>query len=80
MDWFSFIIGILVLFLGIPMGDYLARITKEELKDGRKWFKIIILFSIIGTIFGLFLRNDVLIFTFLFIIIVTSRSFIQEKK
>lgn len=71
---FGLIIGILVLLLGIPIGNFLARLTKEELSDGRIWFKRIIGISFIGTIVSLIIRNDVLFFSFLFIIIVTSRS------
>lgn len=70
----NFLIGILVLFLGIPIGNYLAKITQEELQQGKKWFKLIIFASFIGAIISLILRNDPLLFTFLFILIVTSRS------
>jgi uncharacterized membrane protein YhaH (DUF805 family) len=68
------IIGIAVLFLGIPIGDILAKNTHEELKDGRKWFLLLILISFIGAIISLAYRADVLLFTFLFIAVVTSRS------
>ena len=68
------VIGILFLILGFPIGNYLAKITKEELKDGQLWFKALIILSLVGAIISLFLGNDVLLFTFLFISIVTSRS------
>tara|TARA_Y100000310_G_scaffold342839_1_gene447822 strand:+ start:2828 stop:3067 length:240 start_codon:yes stop_codon:yes gene_type:complete len=71
---FILIIGILVLILAFPIGSYLSKITKEELKQGQKWFKLIIFVSLIGTIISLILKNDILFFSFLFIIIVTSRS------
>jgi hypothetical protein len=67
-------IGILVLILAIPIGSLLAKFTKEELKEGQKWFRLIILISLIGTITSLILRNDYLLFSFLFIIIITSQS------
>lgn len=67
-------IGIFILVLGFFIGDYLAKITKEELKQGRNWFKIIVLLSLIGSIVSLILRNDIYLYTFLFILIVTSRS------
>jgi|TARA_B100002003_G_C14054793_1_gene507928 hypothetical protein len=67
-------IGILVLISAFPIGSYLAKITKEELKQGKKWFKLIILVSLIGTILSLILKKDILFFSFLFIIIVTSRN------
>ncbi|MFH1608364.1 MAG: hypothetical protein ABIA78_04490 [archaeon] len=68
------LIGIAVLLLGIPVGNYLAKITKEELKSGQVWFKLIIFVSLIGGIVGLTIGNDWLLFSFLFIGIVTSRS------
>ncbi len=70
----NLIVGILVLFLGIPLGNYLAKLTSEELKGGKKWFKLIMLTSALGTIVSLIMGNDPLLFTFLFILIVTSRS------
>ena len=73
-DIFRIFIGISVLLLGVPIGSYLAKSTKEELKQGQKWFKLIIIFSFIGSVISLILKNDILFFSFLFIIIVTSRS------
>ncbi len=70
----KFAIAILVLFLGIPIGDWLAKITKEELRSGQIWFKILIILSLIGAIIFLFLGNDAVLFTLLFIAIVASRS------
>lgn len=70
----NLLIGVLILLLGIPLGNYLAKITREELKQGKKWFKLIILVSLIGAIVSLLLRNDPLLFGFLFILIITSRS------
>ena len=67
-------IGVIFLILGVPIGSYLAKITKEELKAGQKWFKLIIIISIICSIVSLITRNDFLFFSFLFIAIVTSRS------
>ena len=66
--------GILVLILGIPIGNFLARVTKDELKQGKKWFKLIVVLSLILGLIGLIISNDILMFTFLFIAIVTSRS------
>jgi hypothetical protein len=68
------IIGIVFLILGIPIGNFLAKKTKEELKAGRKWFKLIVITSLAGAIISLILGNDALLFSFLFIAIVTSRS------
>ena len=71
---FELLIGILVLLLGIPIGKFLAKYTKEELKDGQKWFKILIFLSLIGGFIGLIIQNDVLMFSLFFIAIVTLQS------
>lgn len=70
----NIIIGFLILLLGIPIGSFLSNITKEELKSGQKWFKLIIITCFIGAIISLIFLNDVLLFSFLFIMIVTSKS------
>lgn len=74
----QFIIGIIMLILGFPIGNFLAKKTKEELKAGQKYFKLILLISSISAIISLFIRNDALMFSFLFIFIVTSRSLIKK--
>jgi hypothetical protein len=71
---YKVLIGIGVLFLGVPIGNYLAKLTRDEYKDGKKYFISIILISALGAIIGLITRNDVLLFTFLFIMVVTFRS------
>jgi len=71
---FRIFIGIVVLLLGFFFGDLLAKLTKEELKQGKRWFGLIIFISLIGSIISLVFGNDVLFFSFLFIAIVTIRS------
>lgn len=73
----NIIIGIVVLILGIPIGSLLAKYTKDELKSGQRWFKLLIIISLIGAVISAVLQNDVLFFGFLFIAIVTSRSLIK---
>ena len=68
------VIAILILLLGIPIGNYLAKQTKEELKSGQKWFKRIVILSLLGVLIFLIAGNDALFFSFGFIAIVTSRS------
>lgn len=74
------LLGIAVLILGIFIGEILAKNTPEELKDGKKWFYLILIACFVGAILSLIFRNDVLLFTFLFIAIVTSRSIKRKKK
>jgi uncharacterized membrane protein YfcA len=74
------VIGICVLALGIPIGNILARNTQEELKEGKKWFMLLIILSLVGALLNLIFLNDALMFTFLFIAIVTSRSLTVRNK
>jgi|WetSurMetagenome_2_1015567.scaffolds.fasta_scaffold828037_1 hypothetical protein len=76
----KFIIGILVLVLGFFIGNYLAKITKEELRSGQIWFKRIILVCFIGAILNIIFGNDALLFGLLFIAVVTSRSLKSFKR
>ena len=75
----TIIIGVVILFLGIPVGNFLAKITKEELKAGQIWFKIISVLGIALSLYGLGTKNDVFLFAGLFISIVTSRSLKKLK-
>ena len=68
------VIGILFLIAGFFFGNLLARFTKEELKSGQRWFKLITILGLLGGVLSLVFRNDVLMFSLFFIAIVASRS------
>jgi len=68
------VVGIIVLLFGFPVGNYLAKITKDELKAGQKWFKLIVIISLVGGFLGLIFGNDITLFSFFFIAVVASRS------
>ena len=70
----EFLLGIILLLLGIPIGNVLAKMTKEELKPGKRYLKSIVILSLIGVLAGLVFSDDILLFSFAFIAIVTSRS------
>ena len=74
------IVGFCVLILGIFIGDYLAKVTKEELKSGQKWFRVIVLVSLFMGFSGLVLGNDFVLFSGFFVAIVTSRSLGNKGK
>lgn len=78
-EFYKLIIGVLFLILGFPIGNFLAKKTKEELKKGQKWFKLIIIVSLITGIIGLILGNDILMFSFFFIAIIASRSLKKSR-
>jgi len=76
---FKILIGIIILILGFPIGNLLARYTQEELKSGKIWFQLLIILSLIGAILSLIFKQDAILFTCLFIAIVTSRSLVIPK-
>lgn len=73
-EMIKLLIGVFVLILGIPIGNFLAKVTSEELKPGKKWFKLIIVLSLIGGFTGLVIRDDVIMFSLFFVAVVTSQS------
>lgn len=74
------LIGTAILLLGIPLGNFLARQTKEELKDGQKWFKLIIIISLLGGFTGFLIGSDFIMFSFFFITVVALRSIKYSDK
>jgi hypothetical protein len=78
-EMIKILIGIIVLVMGIPIGNILASSTKDELKKGQRWFRLIIVVSLVSGFIGLIIGNDFLMFGFFFVAIVTSRSLKWEK-
>ncbi len=77
---YNILIGISILLIGFFIGNILAKVTKDESKIGQRWFKIIIFICAIGAIITLILGNDALLFSFLFFMVVTSRSLKTRTK
>lgn len=73
-ELYQILIGIGVLILGVPLGNMLAKATKEELKKRKNLFKTLIVLSSVGAVIFLILGDDALLFGLLFIAVVTSRS------
>ncbi len=84
MDILTILILTIIALAGFPIGLLIKKFTPEELKSGKKWFKLIIIASIIAITFSLiFARNETLVFlftSFLFIILLTLPSLIKFKK
>ena len=81
----TILLAILILILSFPSGYLLAYLCKDELVQGRKWFKLLALISSILAIVFLFFNLTVTL-TCIFIIIVSlislAKSYqkISEKK
>lgn len=71
------ILEILILVLAVPIGILIAKLAEDELAAGKKYFRILIIVSLLGGIWFLFTRQEVLAWTAWFIFIV---SFISYSK
>jgi len=79
------IIAIIIIALaGYPIGLLLAYFTKEELKSGRLFFKIIMSFCIIAIIVTFIFSSSQNLFfllaIFVFIFLMALASFLKSKK
>lgn len=73
-EWLQLTIGTLALIMGFPIGNILRKKTMDEQVQGKKYFILLTIIGLLGGIFGLILKKDWMLFTFLFIAIVSSRS------
>lgn len=73
-EWLQLLIGTFALVLGFPVGNILRKRTMDEQVQGKQYFIILTIIGLLGGITGLILRRDWMLFSFLFIAIVSSRS------
>ncbi len=72
------IIAFLILLLAVPAGFILAWMTRDELIEGRKWFRrLAIVFLLIGITFA-FIGQYVIGATSIFMSIVSSISYFKS--
>ncbi len=74
MQYLNFIIGIIVLILGVPIGNFLAQKAKEEVRQGQRWIRALAFVGLVGALASLIKGDDVWLFSFAFISVVSSRS------
>lgn len=74
------LLQIILLLLAIPVGLLIANLTREELKDGKKYFKAIIVASIIVGIWFYLVGETYITWTAGFIIITTLVSLTKVSK
>lgn len=74
------LMSVLILLTAIPVGLILAWSTKEELFEGRKWFRIIVSIALVISIISFAIKNYILGFTLLYIAIVTFVSLVISHK
>ena len=73
-------IQITLLLLAIPTGYLIAWMAKDELKQGRKWFRILVIGSILGVVWFWLTGKYVISWTLSFIGIVALVSLIKSGK
>jgi hypothetical protein len=69
------IIEILFLVLAIPTGLLIAHLTKEELKQGKKYFRALIILSVLATVWFYLTKFPAEALTSAFIAITTIISY-----
>ena len=78
-EYLMYLIAVIVLTCGIPIGLMLKKSTKEELKSGKKYFKILWIGCLILAIVAYFIPVNyslkmTVIFSLLFVAIVSFMS------
>ena len=63
------------MLLAIPAGYWLAWLCRDELLQGRKWFVIIMILSVIAGVVMLFIGDYTIALTMLFVLITTFISY-----
>ena len=58
MAWKNLLL-LLISILGIPAGLLISKYTKEELKGGKKWFKILMILMMIIVLISLVFVSDI---------------------
>ncbi len=69
----------LILLLAVPVGFLIAWLGRDELIQGRKYFRILIIVSILGSIFSFIYLERFYLYSFLFVLIVSLISLIKSE-
>ncbi len=73
------IIEIILLLLAIPTGFLIAWLARDELVSGRKWFRVLIVVSVLVIIWSWLTSLIYIVWTMGFILIVALISLIKSK-
>lgn len=69
----------LFVLLAVPVGYLIAYLARDELVEGRKWFKGLIVLFLIVILFSLMFGDYLIVLTSLFVIIVSWISIVKGK-
>ena len=73
------ILEIIVLLLAFPAGYLIAWLAKDELIEGRKWFYLLIVLSLVVGIVAYFRGQGEIAWTARFAIIISLVSLVKSK-
>ena len=69
---------LLILLIAVPVGIWIANHTKEEWKTGKKYFRILVIASLLGVV-GFWLYGfPIVSWTMAFVFIVSLISFVKS--
>lgn len=69
------VVKILLVLLAIPVGILLARLARDELLAGRKWFLILCLLSFLGALVAVVFAKEFIGLALLFILICSAINY-----
>jgi len=72
------LLEIILLILAVPVGFLLAWMARDELVQGRKWFKILIIVGVVLGIWFYLTGLDVESFSSFFVAIVSLVSYVKS--
>jgi len=80
MEFTKIMLHLIILITAVPVGWFLAKLSKEELVPGKRWFKVIIYsLIIIGLVFFLSYRDMPILLALAYMAIITYMSVYKSK-
>ncbi len=70
--------SLILLVLAIPVGLLIANMCKDELIDGRKWFVVLFIVSVLLGVWFFLIGNNVVGYTLIFIAIKSLVSYVKS--
>ena len=75
----NILIDIIILLLAIPVGFLIAWLCRDELIEGRVWFRILIIVGVLGGLWFYLTGNTIISLALFFIAIVAFISYIKSN-
>jgi len=72
------VVKLIILLMAVPTGFLISWLARDELVVGRKWFRVLIIVSFLGTIWFYLTGFDYISLSFMFILIVSAISYTKS--